>query len=77
MVSSMVGVSIKVEDELVGLLDYLAQLEYKKRSEVIREAMVQYLENKLGREEYLDFMVGLRAMEESVKFGVGKGRGRR
>ncbi len=73
----MAGVSIKVEDELVDLLDHLAQLEYKKRSEVIREAMVQYLENKLGREEYLDFMAGLQAMEESVKLGVGKGRGRR
>lgn len=73
----MAGVSIKLEDALVDLLDHLAQLEYKKRSEVIREAMVQYLENKLGREEYLDFMTGLRAMEESVKLGVGKGRGRR
>lgn len=77
MVLSMAGVSIKVEDELVNLLDHLAQLEYKKRSEVLREAMVQYLENKLGREEYLDFMAGLRAMEESVKFGVRKSRSRR
>jgi len=73
----MTSVSIKVEDEFVNLLDHLAQLEYKKRSEVIREAMVQYLENKLGREEYLNFMTGLRAMGESVKLGVRKGRGRR
>lgn len=72
----MVGVSIKVEDELVALLDHLAGLEYKKRSEVMREAMVKYLENKLGREEYRDFVMGLRAMEESVKLGVRKGRGR-
>jgi len=73
----MAGVSIKVEDELLALLDHLADLEYKKRSEVIREAMVQYLENKLGKEEYLDFIAGLRAMEESVKLGVRKGRGGR
>ena len=76
MVKKMVGVSIKVEDELVALLDHLAELEYKKRSEVIREAMIKYLENKLGREEYLDFVAGLRAMEESVKLGVRKGRSR-
>jgi len=73
----MAGVSIKVEDELVALFDHLAELEYKKRSEAIREAMVQYLQNKLGREEYLDFVAGLRAMEESVKLGVRKGRSRR
>jgi len=73
----MVGVSIRVEDELVALLDHLAELEYKKRSEVIREAMVKYLESKLGREEYLDFVEGLRAMEESVRLGVRKGRGGR
>lgn len=71
---SMKGISVKVEDELVDLLDHLAQLEYKKRSEVIREAMVQYLERKLGEEEYLDFVTGLRAMEESVEVGVEKGR---
>lgn len=70
----MKGISVKVEDELVDLLDHLAQLEYKKRSEVIREAMVQYLERKLGEEEYLDFVTGLRAMEESVEVGVEKGR---
>jgi hypothetical protein len=42
---------------------------------VIGEAMIQYLENKLWKEDYLDFMMGLRAMEEDVKLSVRKGRG--
>ena len=70
------AISIKLENEVVNLVDHLAKVEYKKRSEVIKEAIVMYLKSKLGNDEFLDFVSGMEAMEESVKTGVREGRSR-